>query len=110
MGKRYSRRHDADGTQHKMVADSIEYRVAATLWQRKVGNGSITCKLLRGHKPSARIVQLLAEYDDAGTAVSRVVNCTDQLDEQRQVQRLERVILLASTRPTEPGAELASAT
>ena len=110
MGKRSSRRHDPDGTQHKMVADSIDYRVAATLWRRKVGNGSITCKLLRGHKPSARIVQLLAEYDDAGTAVSRVVNCTDQLDEERQAQRLERIIRQASARPAAPAAAPASAT
>jgi hypothetical protein len=47
-----------------------------------------------------RIVQLLAEYEDAGVDVQQVVQCQDELEEAREAERLELLILTASIRPT----------
>lgn len=83
------------------VPDAITYERerVTTLWKRRVGNGTLTLELLRGHKPSRRLVQLVADYEDAGNGVIRTCVCEDQLDEARQTERLEKLMLDAANRP-----------
>jgi hypothetical protein len=98
----YGPRVDADtGGLHMRVPDAIRYERerVTTLWTRRVGNGTLTLELLRGHKPSRRLVQLVADYEDAGNGIIRTCVCEDQLDEARQIARLEKLMLEASIRP-----------
>jgi len=97
----YGRRHDDDGTVHARVANVGNYGVQTILYTRKVGGaGTIRCELLRRRGgPGKRLVQLVADYDDAGVAVQRIVMCDDELDEQYQLRRLERTMLEAMRRP-----------
>lgn len=95
---------DSDtGGRHMRVTDAIDYERSrvTTLWRRPIGNGTLRCELLRGHKTSRRLVQLVAEYEDAGDAAARTCVCDDELDEARQVARLERIMLEASARPSQ---------
>jgi hypothetical protein len=101
--KSYAPRQDAEtGGMHMRVPDAVDYerQRVTTAWRRKVGNGTLTCEVLRGHKRSRRLVQLVAEYEDAGDAALRTCICDDELDEARQVQRLEKLMLEAAARPS----------
>jgi hypothetical protein len=114
----YAPRVDEEtGALHLRVPDAIRYERerVTTLWQRKVGNGTLTCELLRGHKPSRRIVQLVADYEERGNGVLRTCVCEDELDQARQEARLEQLMLDAAILPSlelpparseEPGAGL----
>lgn len=103
MRRSYGPRFDPDGTQHARVAQATDYSIELPLYHRKVGNGMIYCRMLKAAGPARRIVQLVAEYGDAGVDVHQVVQCFSDEDEVRQLQRLEGIILEASRRPT-PGA------
>lgn len=95
-------RLDSDGvTQHADVAHAAEYSIDVPLYHRRVGNGTIVCRLLKSPTPAKRIVQLQADYLDAGVDVHHVVQCDSELDEIRQLERLEGVILRASRRPAD---------
>jgi hypothetical protein len=89
-----------DPDQHARVAHAAEYSLELPLYQRRVGNGTITCRMLKSPTPAKRLVQLVAEYYDAGVQVTQVVQCEDEPDEVRQLARLERRILEASRRPS----------
>jgi hypothetical protein len=88
------------GALHARVSQAHDYTRVTTLWRRTVGNGSIECKMYRAASgPARRIIQLHAEYTDAGVHTTTVCGVADPLDEQRQAARLERVIRAASARP-----------
>lgn len=87
------------GDQTMAVAHAADYELVTVLWRRRVGNGSIECRLLRAKRPAKRIVQLLAEYTDAGVFTSQVCQCDSPEDEARSALRIEREILAASMRP-----------
>ncbi len=93
------------------VTDAIAYERArvTTLWSRRVGNGTLTCELLKGHKPSRRLVQLVADYENAGDTETRTCVCDDPLDEARQIKRLETIMLEAAARPSQYDTELGEA-
>lgn len=95
-------RLDPDGvTQHAAVANAGEYSIDLPLYHRRVGNGTITCRMLkRKGGPGKRIVQLVGEYSDAGEGVTHVVQCASETEEVEQLARLERIILAASRRPS----------
>lgn len=77
-----------------------------TLRERKVGNGKLTLVLIRSAAPGTkRLVQWRAEYTEAGVFTTQVVGCEDELDEARQLARLERVILAASARPSDANTD-----
>lgn len=93
-------RLDSDGvTVHARVAHAAEYSIDVPLYHRRVGTGMITCRLLRSPTPAKRLVQLVAEYVEAGVDTMRVVQCDSEVDEVRQLHRLERIILEATRRP-----------
>lgn len=97
----YGRRIDPDGVQHAPVAQAHDYSIETPIYRRAVGNGTITCRMLKAAEgPARRIVQLTAEYYDAGVQVTQVVQCDSEQDEVRQLERLERRILEATRRPT----------
>jgi hypothetical protein len=102
----YGPRFDPDGgVQHARVAHAQTYHVATILWRRHVANGEIRCELVRaasgiGH----RMVQLVAEYEDAGETCTRVRMCDDPADEAYSAALLERLIIEASRRG--PGSPL----
>ena len=101
--KSYAPRVDEEtGGLHMRVPDAIVYERhrVTTLWTRKVGNGTLRCELLRGHKASRRIVQLVADYEERGNGVLRTCVCDDELDQARQEQRLEQLMLAASILPS----------
>jgi hypothetical protein len=101
--KTYGPRVDEEtGGLHMRVPDAIRYERerVTTLWRRKVGNGTLRCELLRGDKPSRRLVQLVADYEERGNGVLRTCVCSDELDQARQEARLERLMLEASVLPT----------
>ena len=93
-------RLDPDGTQHARVAHAADYSIELPLYDRRVGNGHIFCRMLRSPTPAKRIVQLVAEYSDAGVEVLRVVQCASEQEEITQLERLEKLILAASRRPS----------
>jgi hypothetical protein len=94
-------RLDADGvTQHARVAHAADYSVELPLYHLEVGNGTIFCRVLKSPSPAKRIVQLVAEYTDAGVEVLQVVQCESEAEETRELERLERRILEASRRPS----------
>jgi hypothetical protein len=97
----YGRRHDDDGTVHARVRNVGRYSVQTVLYTRSVaGVGTIRCELLRNRDGvGRRLVQLVADYVDAGVAVQRIVMCDDELDEKYQLGRLERTMLEAMRRP-----------
>jgi hypothetical protein len=95
-------RTDPDGTQHMPVAHAADYGVAIAYYHRSIGNGTITCEGLRSPTPAKRLVRLLAEYTDAGEHITHMVQCDSEEDETRQLARLERLILAASRRPSQP--------
>lgn len=101
----YGPRTDPEtGALHKRVSQAHDYDVAQILWHRPVGNGSITCELLRSSSgPAKRIVQLHARYTDAGVLTDRVIHLAGEDDEQLRVMLLTVDILEASRRP-DPGA------
>jgi hypothetical protein len=97
----YGPRVDAEtGELHARVSQAHDYSRVTILWRRRVGNGTIDCELLRSPTPAQRLVQLRAQYTDAGEPVLHIIKCSDELDEARQAARLQRLILLASARPT----------
>jgi hypothetical protein len=94
-------RLDSDGvTVHADVAHAAEYSIETPLYVRTVGNGTITCKLLQAPTPAKRIVQLLAEYYERGVQVTHVVQCASESEEIRELERLEKVVLEASRKPS----------
>jgi hypothetical protein len=94
-------RFDPDGVvEHRRVAHAAEYSIELPLYMRTIGNGSVKCVLLKSPTPAKRIVQLIAEYKEAGVYVHQVVQCISETEELAQLQRLERVILEASRRPS----------
>jgi hypothetical protein len=95
-------RFDASGDQHAAVAHAADYELVTTLWRRRVGNGSITCQLLRAKRPAKRIVQLHAEWTDAGVPTTCICQVHSPAEEAHDAARLERLILAASRRPEEP--------
>lgn len=88
-----------DPDQHARVANAAEYTEELQLYARVVGNGTIRCVMRKSPTPAKRLVQLVAEYWDAGVQVTQVVQCDSEQDEVRQLARLERRILEASRRP-----------
>lgn len=96
----YGPRVDPDGTQHARVAQAHDYKIETPLYVRQVGNGTITCRMLKSPTPAKRIIQLVAQYSEAGVAVDRVVQCTSETEEIAQLERLERIVLEASRRPS----------
>lgn len=87
------------------VPDAVEYDRAKSiqLWRRTVGNGTLTCELLKADKPGARrLVQLIADYEVAGDGHLRTCICDDEDDEQRQVKRLTELMLAAQVRSVDP--------
>jgi hypothetical protein len=88
-----------EGEQTMAVANAAAYELVTVLWRRRVGNGSIECRLVRAKRPAKRLVQLLAEYSDAGELCTTVVQVADVDEEAREALRLERLILAASARP-----------
>ncbi|HEY1457559.1 MAG TPA: hypothetical protein VGF15_03475, partial [Solirubrobacteraceae bacterium] len=96
-----TRRDPITGEQHAPVSDSIEYTRVTTLWQRRIGNGTLTCDLYRGTKPSKRLVMLIAVYDDGNAGVTRSVRCESPEEETKEAARLEAIIRAASRRPDE---------
>lgn len=99
MAKWRPPRVDPDGVQHKDVAHAAEYSIEQVLYRRQVGTGNITCRLHTSATPAKRIVQLTAEYDEGGIFTSRVVRCESETEEMLELQRLEKIIRKASTRP-----------
>lgn len=100
MTRHSANRLDSDGvTQHARVANAGEYSIEIPLYHRRVGNGTIMCRMLKQPAPGKRIVQLVGEYSDAGVEVLQVVQCSSEQEEHEQLQRLERIILAASRRP-----------
>jgi hypothetical protein len=95
----YGPRTDPDGTQHARVAQAHDYSIEIPQYRLAVGNGTITCRMLKAPQPARRLVQLLAEYTDAGVEVLQVVQCDSETEEVAQLARLERIILAASRRP-----------
>jgi hypothetical protein len=89
-----------DPDQHARVAHAGEYTIETPLYQRRVGNGTITCRMMRSPTPAKRIVQLVADYHDGGIQTTRVCQCESEQEEVRDLQRLERLILEASRRPS----------
>lgn len=105
--KSYAPRVDEDtGALHMRVPDAVRYERerVTTLWSRKVGNGTLRCELLRGHKPARRIVQLVADYEEAGNGMLHTCVCEDELDQARQEERLEKLMLKAAVLPSDPPA------
>ena len=100
MGSWSPNRFDRDGVQHARVGHAADYSIELPLYHREVGNGTIFCRLLKSPTPAKRIVQLVAEYSDAGVEVQHVVQCEGEADEKRQLERLERIVLAASRRPS----------
>jgi hypothetical protein len=95
-------RLDQDGvTQHAAVANAGEYSIDVALYHRRVGNGTITCRMLkRKGGPGKRIIQLVGEYSDAGEGVTQVIQCASEVEEIEQLARLEGIIRRASRRPS----------
>lgn len=102
MASYRANRLDSDGvTQHAAVANAGEYSIDLPLYHRRVGAGTITCRMLkREGGPGKRIVQLVGEYEDAGEGVTHVVQCASEVEELAQLARLERIIREASRRPS----------
>ena len=100
----YARRVDPEtGGLHMRVAHEADYAVDRMLYRRLIGNGIVTCRLLKSDAAGARgLVQLVAEYSDAGVLTTQVSLCESEDDEIRQLSRLEKIILAASRRPTRP--------
>jgi hypothetical protein len=92
-------RHDPDGTVHRDVAHAADYDVKTPLYRREVAGGTVTCYQLRSRKPAKRLVQLEAEYTEAGILTTHIIHCEDLEDEVRQLERLERIIREASRKP-----------
>jgi hypothetical protein len=90
---------DADGTQHARVAQATDYSIELPLYHRRIGNGTVYCRMSKAAQPARRIVELVAEYSDAGVAVQHVIRCTSEDEEIRQLMRLERLIAAASRKP-----------
>jgi hypothetical protein len=88
------------GALHARVSQAHDYTLATILWRRRIGNGTIECKMYRSTSgPARRIVQLHAEYIDAGIHTSAVVGVASVFEERVEALRLEKIILAASTRP-----------
>lgn len=86
---------------HARVSQAHDYDRITTLWTRTVGSGQILCQLRRASSgPARRIVQLIAEYEDAGVLTTHTVQVESAEEEAREAQRLERLILEATIRPT----------
>lgn len=96
----YGPQLDPDGVvQHKPVSSVAAYGRILTLWERKIGTGSIRCELVRAAQPAHRIVRLIADYQDAGIEVQQLVQVHNVMEEQAETARLERIIRQASIRP-----------
>jgi hypothetical protein len=88
------------GALHARVNQAHDYELATILWRRRIGNGTLTCKLFRARSgPARRIIQLEAAYTDAGVTSTLVSQVNDPLEEQFVAARMEREILAASARP-----------
>jgi len=101
--KSYAPRVDEEtGGLHMRVSDAVVYERhrVTTLWTRKVGNGTLRCELLRGHKPSRKVVQLVADYEERGNGMLRTCVCNDEFDQARQEERLEQLMLAAAILPS----------
>lgn len=97
----YGPRTEPGDVTHARVAQSGDYTIDLPLYRREIGNGSITCRMLkRAGGPGRRIVQLVGEYYDAGVQVTHAVQCNDEPDELRQLERLEGIIRAAQRRPS----------
>lgn len=90
-----------DHAQHARVGSRAIYDVQIALWHRRVGNGTIYCRLLKASAgPARRLVELVAEFEDRGVGELRVVRCTSEADEHRELERLEGIMRAAAARPT----------
>lgn len=103
-------RHDADGTVHRDVANAADYSIKTPLYRREISGGTVTCYQLRSPTPAKRLIQLEAEYMEAGILTTHIVHCEDLDDEHRQLQRLERVIREASRKPAITDQQMRRAT
>jgi len=91
------------GSPHARVAQAHDYDRVQLLRERKIGNGTLRLELVTASSgPARRLVRWVAEYTDAGVHEQRIVQCSDELDEQRQHARLEAEMLLAAARPEHP--------
>lgn len=84
------------------VAHAAAYERVTVLWRRTVGSGFIECRLLRARRPAKRIVQLYAEYLDAGVPTTAVVGVDSPEEEARVAARLEAQIRHAGRLPDLP--------
>jgi hypothetical protein len=96
----YGSRFIDDGEQTMRVAQAHDYSIELPLYVRRVGSGRITCRMLKAPAPAKRIVQLVADYIEAGVHTTRVVQCESEFEEIRQLERLEGIIRAAERRPT----------
>lgn len=95
----YGPRFDPDGVvQHTRVANAADYSRVTILWRRQLAGGEIRCELLRAATPARRIVQLVAEYQDAGETHTRIRHCDHPADEAYGAALFERLIIEASRR------------
>jgi hypothetical protein len=99
-------RQDPDGTVHRRVAHAAEYSIETPLYRREIAGGTVTCRMLTSPQRAKRIIQLSAEYYEAGILTTHIVQCESESDEVRQLQRLERVIREASRKPELPPRQL----
>ena len=96
----YGPRFTDDGRQTMRVAQAAIYELHRPFYVRHVGNGRVTCyPAKRAGGPGMRLVQLVAEYTDAGCLTTAVVQVGSLEEELAELARLERRILEASRRP-----------
>lgn len=96
--KSYGPTQDEDGIPLGAAADAVTYDRALLLWERRVGNGTLTCELLRANRSARPKVRLTANYTEGDESVQSVTFPTDELDEQLTIRRLEERMLLAQVR------------
>lgn len=88
------------GETHARVSQAHDYQLVTTLWRRRVGTGSIECRLYKSTSgPARRIVQLHAQWTERDIDTSCVVGVDSPEEEAVEAARLERVILGASILP-----------
>lgn len=97
----YARGVDGEtGAAQARVPEAHTYDLRVALYERRVGAGVIRCHLVRSSEgPARRLVQLVADYYEAGVAVTTCVQVASDDEELRELARLERVMLAAQRRP-----------
>jgi hypothetical protein len=97
--KSYGPTQDEDGIPLGRAPDAVIYDRQLLLWERKIGNGKLTCELLRPNRPGRRLVRLTGRYTDSGDEVCVVAVIDSEDDERLTALRLEQRMLAAQVRP-----------